>query len=101
MTKRKAEPFIYDPEKKYDIADFENATIKNLYEIGKKIGVRDVKKPKKSELARLILSNHVEGQEKTVRSVLDGIVDTVVETCEQVLVEYNESFETSIQNNFL
>ena len=97
MTKRKAEPFIYDPEKKYDIADFENATIKNLYEIGKKIGVRDVKKPKKSELARLILSKHVEGQEKTVRSVLDGIVDTVVETCEQVLVEYNESFETSIQ----
>ena len=32
--KRKTEPFIYDPEKKYDIADFENATIKNLYEIG-------------------------------------------------------------------
>ena len=97
MTKRKAEPFIYDPEKKYDLADFENATIKNLYEIGKKLGVRDVKKPKKSELARLILSKHVEGQEKTVRSVLDGIVDTVVETCEQVIVECNESFETSIQ----
>ena len=30
---------------------------------GKKLGVRDVKKPKKNELAQLILSKHVEGQD--------------------------------------
>ena len=58
MSKRKAKPFLYDPEKAYDIADFEDTTIKNLYAIGKKLGVRDVKKPKKNELARLILSKH-------------------------------------------
>ena len=60
MTKRNAEMFIYDPEKTYDIVDFENTTIKNLYAIGKQVGLRDVKKPKKDELARLILAKHVE-----------------------------------------
>ena len=64
MSKRKGIPFLYDPEKTYDIADFEDTTIKNLYVIGKKLGVRDVKKPKKNELARLILSKHEEAKEK-------------------------------------
>ena len=82
MTKRNAEMFIYDPEKTYDIADFENTTIKNLYAIGKQVGLRDVKKPKKDELARLILAKHVEAKEKMVRSVLNEIIDNVVENCE-------------------
>ena len=69
MTKRNAEMFTYDPEKTYDLSDFENTTIKNLYNIGKSLGVRDVKKPKKNELAQLILSKHVAQQKKTVSSV--------------------------------
>ena len=78
MSKRKGTPFFYDPEKTYGIADFEDTTIKNLYVIGKKLGVRDVKKPKKNELARLILSKHEEAKEKIVRSVLDGIINETV-----------------------
>ena len=99
MTKRNAEMFIYDPEKQYDIADFENTTIKNLYKIGKSLGVRDVKKPKKNALARIILSKHVAEQEKMVRSVLNEIIDKVVEQCEQSVTketECTESIETSI-----
>jgi len=98
MTKRNAEMFIYDPEKQYDIADFENTTIKNLYKIGKSLGVRDVKKPKKNELARIILSKHVAEQEKTVRSVLNEIIDNVVENCEQLITETEctETLETSV-----
>ena len=42
MSTRKTKPFLYDPEKTYDIADFEDTTIKNLYAIGKKLGVHDV-----------------------------------------------------------
>ena len=91
MTKRKAEPFLYDSEKKYDISDFENTTIKNLYMIGKCLGVRDVKKPKKSELARLILTKHKQAKEATVKSVLDGIIDNVVQTCEHVITTKSES----------
>ena len=107
MTKRKAEPFLYDSEKKYDISDFENTTIKNLYMIGKCLGVRDVKKPKKSELASLILTKHEQAKETTVKSVLDGIIDNVVITCEHVITTKSESnailknereFQ---QNNFL
>ena len=85
MSKRKAKPFLYDPEKAYDIADFEDTTIKNLYTIGKKLGVRDVKKPKKNELARLILSKHEEAKEKIVKSVLDGIIETVEDNLLQSL----------------
>ena len=98
MTKRNAETFIYDPEKQYDIADFENTTIKNLYKIGKSLGVRDVKKPKKNELARIILSKHVAEQEKTVSSVLNEIIDNVVEKGEQLITEtqYTDTLEMSI-----
>ena len=85
MSKRKAKPFVYDPEKAYDIADFEDTTIKNLYAIGKKLGVRDVKKPKKNELARLILSKHEEAKVKLVQYVLDGIIDTIEENLLQSL----------------
>ena len=42
----------------------------------------DVKKPKKNELARLILSKHEEAQVKLVQSVLYGIIDTIEENCE-------------------
>ena len=83
MSKRKAKTFLYDPEKTYDIADFEDTTIKNLYAIGKTLGVRDVKKPKKNELAQLILSKHEEAKVKLVQSVLDGIIDTIEEKFEQ------------------
>ena len=83
MSKRKGTPFFYDPEKTYGIADFEDTTIKNLYVIGKKLGVRDVKKPKKNELAQLILSKHEEAKVKLVQSVLDGIIDTIEEKFEQ------------------
>ena len=85
MSKRKAKTFLYDPEKTYDIADFEDTTIKNLYAIGKKLGVLDVKKPKKNELARLILSKHEEAKEKIVKSVLDGIIETFEENLLQSL----------------
>ena len=81
MTKRK---LIYDPEKNYELADFQNTTIKNLYAIGKKLGIRDVKKPKKNVLAQLILEKHnnafVEEKQKFVTAILDGIIDNV---CEQ------------------
>ena len=98
MTKRNAEMFIYDPEKQYDIADFENTTIKNLYKIGKSLGVRDVKKPKKNELARIILSKHVAEQEKVVSSVLNEIIDNVVEKGEQLITEMErtETLESSV-----
>ena len=83
MTKRK---LIYDPEKNYELADFQNTTIKNLYAIGKKIGIRDVKKPKKNVLAQLILEKHnnafVEEKQKIVTSILDEIIDNVMEKCE-------------------
>lgn len=45
--------------------------------------MRDVKKPKKNELAQLILSKHEEAKVKLVQSVLDGIIDTIEEKFEQ------------------
>ena len=78
MTKRNAEMFMYDPEKTYDIADFANTTIKNLYAIGKQVGLRDVKKPKKDELARLILAKHVETPiSQMVNSVVNDVLDDI------------------------
>ena len=104
MTKRNAEMFIYDPEKQYDIADFENTTIKNLYNIGKSLGVRDLKKRKKSEIARLIFSKHVAEQEKTVSYVLNEIIDNVVENCQVNLKLANSTtnpYMNKIQRNRL
>ena len=76
MTKRK---LIYDPEKNYELTDFQNTTIKNLYAIGKKLGIRDVKKPKKNVLAQLILEKHIQEKQKIVTSILDEIIDNVCE----------------------
>ena len=97
MSKRKADAFVYDPQKNYDVADFENTTIRSLYKIGKSLGIRDIKKPKKSELAWLILSMHVEAKQKIVEFVLNGIVDTVVEKNEKkVVAKEQDSSDTTL-----
>ena len=69
MTKRNAEMFTYDPEKTYNIANFENTTIKNLYAIGKQVGLRDVKKPKKDSNKREFFKLDIDEIIKTVDTV--------------------------------
>ena len=69
MSKRNAEIFDYDPQKKYEIADFENTSMNTLYDISKSLGLQDVKRPKKKELARLILSKHEEQREKSINKM--------------------------------
>ena len=107
MTKRK---LIYDPEKNYELADFQNTTIKNLYAIGKKIGIRDVKKPKKNVLAQLILEKHnqipiVNNLEETQPSagivVFGDLLNKIVKEVPFSLIDMTQWFHANTVSKYL
>ena len=62
MTKRNADMFIYDPEKNYDLADFENTTIKTV-----------------SSILNEIINNVIEKCEQSIK--IQNTIQTTVSTC--------------------